>query len=401
MSFTVKLRTFAAIVLVGVSHGAMSVWAQQSETEMSAFVASKPEALRPAFEILIAGGARDSVLNNMEIATLALRIEDEREAADAIDRALLDIVRYYGQTEAAQKARSLWYQEGAKEFKGEPYERAMAHYYRGMLDLKSGDYGNAQASFISGFLQDAFSEEEQHTSDFSLLLFLNAWSLRCNDSDVLADDRFWEVEQLLSDTIRPPIEHDTLVVVETGTSPRKLADGIGHSKLVYRRGKKFQEHGATISLQSSHPMYPIEDIFYQASTRGSRPVDSILDGKIEFRQNNERAGDDITGIGDALGATSFIAGSSDLGYASSVVSLIGGLQLHRASNAKPRADTRYWSGLPDRVHLFTYDSLVEGTADAKIQYLNKNGEPISGANISAGRHEDAGKCGLIWVVSPS
>ena len=148
-------------------------------------------------------------------------------------------------------------------------------------------------------------------------------------------------------------------------------------------------------------MYPIEDIFYQASTRGSRPVDSILDGKIEFRQSNERTGDSITEIGDALSSASYIAGSGDLGYASSVVSLIGGLQLHRASNAKPRADTRYWSGLPDRVHLFTYDSTVEGADAVDVQYLDKNGAPIPGANVTLKRHGNAGKCGLVWAVTPS
>ncbi len=37
--------------------------------------------------------------------------------------------------------------EGIKVWKGEPFERAMAHYYLGLIYLHKGDYGNAHAAF--------------------------------------------------------------------------------------------------------------------------------------------------------------------------------------------------------------------------------------------------------------
>jgi hypothetical protein len=96
---------------------------------------------------------------------------------------------------------------------------------------------------------------------------------------------------------------------------------------------------------------------------------------------------------------SYITGSDDLGYASSVISLIGGLQLQRASNAKPRADTRYWSGLPDRVHVYTYNSQEIGKQDVVVHYLDKSGNPGVIENKIVSREAEGSKCGLVWALS--
>lgn len=34
-----------------------------------------------------------------------------------------------------------------------------------------------------------------------------------------------------------PNKNDLLVIIETGNSPRKLRDGVKHSKLVFRNGR--------------------------------------------------------------------------------------------------------------------------------------------------------------------
>jgi hypothetical protein len=377
------------------------VYAQFSAAEAEAYIASKPAALVPAYRKLVAEGARNSVLNNMEIASLALRLGDQGEAANAIDRALLDIKKYYGHTEAAAKARSLWFDEGSKEFKGEPYERAMAFYYRGMLDLQAGDYGNAQASFSTGFLQDAFAEEEQHASDFAILAFLTAWALERNDNPTRAEDYYKELALLRPDFKRPPKTHDTLIVVETGKSPRKLADGIGHAELVYRRGKKFPDRGVVFGVGEDYAPTLIEDIYFQASTRGARPVDRILEGKIKYKKVREKSGTQIANIGNDLHTASILSGSGTLGYVSSGVSILGALQLFSAQNVKPRADTRYWTGLPDMIHIFTYNSKLQGAGDISVQYLDKSGQPIPDMAVNIPRTADKKGRGLIWVVSQS
>ncbi|HIG21797.1 hypothetical protein [Henriciella sp.] len=369
------------------------------EQSLEQYIAGKPAVLQPQFNELVAGGQRDSVLNNMELASIALKHGLFDEAAGAIDRALLDIMQYYGLTEDALKARSVWFEEGSKTFKGEPYERAMANYYRGMLDLRLGDYDNARAAFANGSLQDAFAEEEQYRSDFAVLLFLAGWSAEKAGSGALANDRYAELAQLRSDFQRPPPEHDTLVVIETGKSPRKLADGIGHAELVYRRGKHFKDKYASVDLGQPVEAYPMEDLFYQASTRGGRHVDRILEGKINFREGAVMRGSALTEAATVFEDVAFSTQESALGDVAAGLSVVGSLQLLMAQNAKPRADTRYWSGLPDTIHVYTYDSKDAGSDLLQISYLDKAKQPLPDMTQTVKRHDDGRGGGLVWVLS--
>lgn len=373
--------------------------AQENHASLEAYIAGKPSVLQPAFNQLVAGGERDSVLNNMELATLALKHGLFDEAAEAIDRALLDIDRYYGLTEDALKARSIWFEEGSKAFKGEPYERAMANYYRGMLDLRAGDYDNARAAFANGGLQDAFAEEEQYRSDFALLTFLAGWAAEKAGSQGLADDRYADLQAMRPDFQRPPPEHDTLVIIETGKGPRKLADGIGHAELVYRRGKQFADKYAFVGLDAPQRAYPMEDIFYQASTRGGRHVDRILEGKIKFRNDAAMRGSALTDAASVFNEVALTTRDSGIGDVAAGLSVIGSVQLLMAQSAKPRADTRYWSGLPDTVHVYTYDSSDVGNGPVEIQYADQSKQRLPAMTQIVERHEDGRGGGLVWALS--
>lgn len=400
MSFITRpFTTIGAMAVCGCLTSLPLAVAQDGQASLEAHIAGKPAVLQPAFNTLVEGGERDSVLNNMEIATLALKHGMFGEAADAIDRALLDIDRYYGLTEDALKARSIWFEEGSKAFKGEPYERAMVNYYRGMLDLRVGDYDNARAAFANGGLQDAFAEEEQYRSDFAILTFLAGWAAEKAGSQSLADDRYSDLKAMRPDFQRPPPEHDTLVVIETGKSPRKLADGIGHAELVYRRGKQFDDKYAIVSLGDPQRAYPMEDIFYQATTRGGRQVDRILEGKIKFRNDAVMRGSALTDAATAFNEVALTTQDSAFGDVAAGLSVIGSMQLLMAQRAKPRADTRYWSGLPDTIHIFTYDSSEVGAGSVEIQYADKAKRLLPAMTQTLERHDDGRGGGLVWALS--
>ena len=85
----------------------------------------------------------------------------------------------YADNAKAEAARSKFTKENAKDFKGEPYERAMAYYYRGLAYLAEGDYENARASFKGGMLQDTLAANEKYNADFASLAFLEGWSSQC------------------------------------------------------------------------------------------------------------------------------------------------------------------------------------------------------------------------------
>lgn len=339
-------------------------------------------------------GPRNAVLNQMELGARAFEGGQYPEARSQLDQALAQIESFYSQEEGARQARSLWYEEGRKDFKGEPYERVMAYYYRGLLYLMEQDWGNARASFEAGMLQDAFAEEEQNQFDFALVSYLSAWASQREGNTLLRDKSLAELN-----TLRPGFAglepgHDTLVIVETGTSPRKLGDGVGHYELVYRRGKGFSEERATLTLDGTPlALYPVEDIFWQASSRGGRAVDRIVQGKASFKATNAGAGGVLADTASTLQVLQPLTGSSGgLGAVTGALGAIGSIQMLVASKVNAKADVRYWSSLPDAVHVLSLKS--GGARQAQLHFTDRHGQPVAGLDRTLDLPANGG---LVWV----
>ncbi len=317
---------------------------------------------------------RNFVLERMESASMAMKTGRTGQAALELDQAISSIESVFGYDEAARKARSLWYEEGSKVFKGEPYERAMAFYYRGLIFLKTGDLENARACFKNGMMQDAFAEEQQNRCDFAILSLLQYWS-----SLKLADNESCNALKEELSILRPQLtlpdnRHNVIFVVETGTSPRKLADGVAQNKLVYRRGKNFSEDNASITLNNTHiELTPVESIFWQASSRGGRMVDAILEGKAMFRQKTAKAGEFLSNLGSSavIWAPLSDASSVEITNIGAGLAVVGATVQLVALNAKPKADTRYWHGLPDMIHC-GYQYLEPGDYTVAVNFADKN-----------------------------
>jgi len=367
---------FAAI-LAGCATGPTKYAQFSMNPEQESIVNSKPLKLKASYKKLFSEGRRNEVLNLMEVGLKEYKYGNKQEAKRALDTVLLNIGSVYADNEAAQKARSLWYEEGQKDFKGEPYERSMAYFYRGLLFLEDGDYGNARASFLNGIMQDAFAEEEQNRSDFAVLHLLAGWSAQKMGSQDLADAHYAELKRLRPDVVLPSEKDNVLAILETGKSPRKLADGVGHYQLVYRRGKKFDENRASIKYGNQEiNAYPVEDVFYQASTRGGRVVDKIIEGKVSFKKTANTIGSTLTSVTNNSWVSGFAAASGNSGMnASAGVALIGVAALALSANTTPRADTRYWSSLPDTVHVVTLP-FEPGNNTVKATYSNTAGQQL-------------------------
>ncbi len=355
--------------------------------------------LQPVVQQLLQEGDRNFVLNHLRLGVKAMEIGQHDVAAQSFDQALGIITSVYADSESAARARSLWIEEGSKDFRGEPYERAMAFYYRGLLDLMDGEYDTARSSFRAGLLQDAFAEEEQHRADFAMLLYLDGWSSYLLGDESLAAESFAEARVLRPDLPLPAEGDNVLVIAESGPSPRKLADGIGHAKLVYRRGKRFTEQrAALVTPDGNEPLYPLEDIFWQASTRGGRPVDAILDGQLQFRKTTEGLGSVLTGASAAISENQSYYSSGSSGTAN-VVGAVGIVALALSARSKPQADTRYWDNLPDAVHVSSRKLARDAQPEWGVQYLDRAGNPVSGLGGDAEVHWDKRGNGLVWVRS--
>ncbi len=370
------------------------------ETVLEQSLADKPAPLKPYYKTLMEEQDRNAVLNHMRIGRKALEIQEYGVAKSSFDIVRNDISAIYANTETAKKARSLWYEEGMKKFRGEPYERAMAFYYSGILFLMDKDYENARACFRSGIQQDAFAEEAQFRCDFALLIFLEALSSHAAGDAQFAREVLNELKK-----IRPEFDLDlsknTLVIMETGTSPRKLADGPGHSELKFRRGKGFREKRVEASLNSGGfaPMFMIEDIYFQAASRGGRPVDKILEGQAVFRQTTADTGavlGDIAGAG--MMAAPLFDNSGTVSAISGAIGLVAVANMAIAQNARPHADTRYWDNLPDAVHLFMVD-LPEGESTLEFRFKNDQGDLIDDFTKIRSVRKKEGPLSVVWLSS--
>lgn len=391
-----------AVGLSGCASGPTQYQALELNAQEQSTLSAKPAYLQPLYKKLFQEGQRNDVLNRMEIGTAAFSRGDLEEARINFDIALGRIETVYANDPNAHKARSLWHEEGRKDFKGEPYERSMAYYYRGLLYLIDGDYGNARASFENAIMQDAFAEEDQNRSDMAMMMLLAGWAAQKMGSDHLAEQAYQELARFRPDFPIPSPEDNVLVIAETGKGPRKLADGVGHYELVFRPGKNFKEERVQISTgeQVFQPLL-IEDVYWQATSRGGRPVDKIIEGKAQFREFNTEMGESLADLGVAASMYAPVMGS-DAGDVGSALALLGVAQMALGANAKPRADTRYWSRLPDALHATSY-RLEEGEALDVSQwaasYSDAKGQPVELASGVFHHFIDLDGNHLIWHSS--
>jgi len=375
MSLRPAMKMGQALLVGGLLACTAPAFAQESPSAL-------PSGLRPYYDTLLAEGEWGAVLN---LQRLGLEAIDQRHldvAERAFDAALERIELIYANSDSAKKARSLWSAEGSKDFKGEPYERAMTYYYRGLLFMARGDYENARASFRSAEYQDTISNNETYAGDFGMMSLLSGWSSTCAGDAGMAADFYQRAATQQPEGLKPPVAgRTTLVLVESGTSPVKTATGSYGEAMQLKSG----DNPFVSAYAGTQELPLLGDIGWQASTLGGRQVDAILDGKASFRKGTET----VAGIG-IQGAT-MAAGLNDGGGAAGALAVVGIAAVLVSSASKPKADIRYWDNLPDRI----YGTFVKGGAKTALSIAEQTADgeryPIAAPVIDM----TAGKCRLV------
>lgn len=365
-----------------------------------AFASDKPEALRPLYRSLFNDGTRNATLNDMRLGVAAMEIGDYARAEQSFDAALEQIETIYANNERAKQARSKFSKEAVKDFKGEPYERAMAYYYRGLLFLRAGDYENARASFLQGEYQTTVGEKEEYASSFPMLDYLAGWSSQCA-GDTSRAQELYAVAQKSMPSLRAPSAGDNVLVVgELGSAPIKSAAGKHHELLQFEKANGDSETGVQFQLvadaaNTALAAFEAGSVSYEATNRGGRAIQSILDGKAQFKSVTGAIGDAGAVIGTGVAEVGLLQNDSDMATVGLAVGLAGALFRAMADAAKPDADTRAWDNLPDSVHFSTVQRPA-GAWQVSATYTGIEKHATASALDAA-----SGKCSLVWMRSKS
>jgi tetratricopeptide (TPR) repeat protein len=338
-----------------------------------------PEQLRPLYRMLYLQGDWNYVLNAMKLSGVAIRLGYYDYAKHVLDEAIRRIEGITTGPQAAA-ARSTFKAEEVKPFKGEPYERAMVYFYRGLFYYRDGVYDNARACFRSALLEDANAEGEQYKADYCSLEYLSAkCSQKLQTGDF--DDAMKRAQQnLRRGGLLPSVDpaNNLLVACFLGQGPTKVATG-RHGELLRFQEQHFPETRARIVVdgKAAEGTAELDNLYWQATTRGGRVMDGILAGKAVFKDTAETVGDVglLTGAGLAIAGAN--SNSDELMIAGAATAAAGMISKMCASSAHPEADIRYWDNLPNLIEIASL-KLPAGPHKIRIEFLDAKGVKVSG-----------------------
>lgn len=350
-----------------------------------------PGLYAPRLAKLEAEGERNWVLNLNELAVQALRNDDLELAKQALDEAILLIEIVYGDSEQAQRARTLFFEEGSKIFKGDPYERSMTYFYRGVLYMNDRDWDNARACFRGATLQDAVAEEQQNQGDWALFDYLIGVCEAQLGRTEYAEEAFQRAHETysgfqaryselasksasrlrISEQLPPftPIDN-LLVLAQTGQAPRKVATGAYGEFLAYEPGPGTGGRpDIFINGRPAGSAVVADSLYYQAVTRGGRELDLVLGRQAQFKGGSDAAGTAGIMVGAVVLNEGIRSHNDDQAAAGAILLAAGLIAKGFSELIRPKADVRAWTTLPDALGVWPA-MLPAGQHEVAVVYAN-------------------------------
>jgi hypothetical protein len=318
--------------------------------------------------------ARDKVLWQYRDALKALRQGQHDEAKRLLDDAILSIGGIITDDKDAKRARSYFAAESKKMFIGEPYERVMAYYYRGILYWMDGEPDNARACFRSAQFHDSDTENKEYSSDYVLLDYLDGLASTKLAAD--GSDAFKRAQETYKGSSLPHYDAkaNVLFFFDYGSGPMKYATGQYGEQLRFRNQTSLA-HSATIKVQGQTVRAaPYDDLYFQATTRGGRVMDHILANKAVFKSATDTFGDAAVISGAVLGSHQGRRSNVDeIGLGLALAGLVSKIV---SSATVPAADVRTWDNLPQYLSFASF-SLPPGQHAARVEFNDAQGRVLS------------------------
>ncbi|HTS17456.1 MAG TPA: hypothetical protein VMP11_07780 [Verrucomicrobiae bacterium] len=332
-----------------------------------------PPNLQPFYFSIYSEGRENQCLYEMRGGLEALRSGELDRAEQLLQRACEDVDSLMAGAEEARRAQGKFTKEQEKWFKGENYERSALFMYRGLIYLIRHDFGNAAACFKRAQLYDITGDDEPgfagdwYSAEWALALASLKQGFTTDADAALKRAATFGSRQ--GDVPPPGADCNLLVVVEAGEGPIKYRVGKYGERMRYREVPcpitrvEILQNNQTLDASAA-----AESLWFQAITRGKRVVDSILNGKAEFKE-----GTGIAAMG--LGAGALIAAQHNNGIAAGVLGGLAIISAGLSAATTPQADIRTWNNLPHSL-FFLCLSLPPGESSLSVMGQNAYGSVI-------------------------
>lgn len=189
-----------------------------------------------------------------------------------------------------------------------------------------------------------FSKGDFKDASRALPAATEAWVKAVEASPRLADPRLAGVAERLEFALE---EQPTLVLLlERGAGPRKTREGRWGQILTYQPGSGGNVAPLVEIDGVGVPATWLDDLSWQASTRGGRRVDGYLKGKAVFRDVSLISGQVMFELADD-------AAYHREGEVAVILAAVGVVFFVSGAIANPAADIRAWEQIPDSYYLVT------------------------------------------------
>jgi hypothetical protein len=182
-----------------------------------------------------------------------------------------------------------------------------------------------------------------------------------------------------------------MVFVDYGPGPTKYATGEYHQQLRIRCLPSPDQSALIKVAGVTGKAPPYDDLCFQATTRGGRVMDHVLQNKAVFKSATDAVGSAAI-IGGAVMAGTQHGNAQTAGLAMLGLGLVSKII---SASANPAADTRTWDNLPLYLSFVALE-LAPGQYTLTAEFLNAAHVPI--ANLTKTLHFEVAAGGPTQVL---
>ena len=315
----------------------------------------------------------DFVLNNLRLGSAALADYDLDLAEGAFLRAY-EVLNSVGVNDGGRTLGAVLVSENIRIWRGEPYERAMANFYLGLVYYMRQDYGNARAAFENALFKirdysgdkpnpDQYREQESNFALAYVMLGRCYQRLRRDDDAAKTFRRVAEMKQYLAELADPRVhaESNVLLVVDFGYGPHKATNFDG---AIVGFAPTPQEVGP-----APPPRVEVDGAAYGADALARPPVDIVALAQDRRWQSLDTIRTLKSAVGTGLMAGGLVYGTQhDARPEIALAAILGGMLLKATS----QADTRQWEMVPRTTYVIPL-KLPPGRHDITVSFPDTAG----------------------------